>query len=163
MLTSLQKIRCACLVALTHNLALPVLKHVRKVRPFPYSREQLLAMEKGTVGRDLADFLGNKQLDLLSHYARHDMKHVVLGYDTTEEGELCLQSFMLGNGRVSFPVLATVLFGVFTSPEHWHNMRLAYQKGKSCYPIHQWNWFALVPLDTLQLRNHIYQSKKHIA
>jgi hypothetical protein len=64
MLTTLKKIRCACLVALTHNVALPVLKHVRKVKPFPYTKEQLQQMENGTVGKDLADFLGDKQLEL---------------------------------------------------------------------------------------------------
>jgi len=160
MLYQLKKIRRACLVALTHNVALPLLKHFRKIKPFPYTKEQLLQMEKGTVGKDLADFLGTKQLELLSHYARHDMKHVILGYDTTEEGELCLQSFMLGNGRVSFPVLATVLFGLFTAPEYWKKMRSAYQKGKKCIPIYKWNWFALVPEKTHELRNRIFISEQ---
>lgn len=160
MLHLFKKIRCACLVALTHNVALPLLKHIRKVKPFPYTKEQLVQMEKGTVGKDLADFLGDKQLELLPHYARHDMKHVILGYDTTEEGELCLQSFMLGNGRVSFPVLATILFGLLTSPEYWKKMHASYKKGKECISIHDWNWFALVPRKTLQVRNEIFISCK---
>jgi hypothetical protein len=157
----LKKTRCACLVALTHTVALPVLKHFRKVKPFPYTKEELRQMTDGTVGKDLALFLGDKQLELLPHYARHDMKHVILGYDTTEEGELCLQSFMLGNGRISFPVLATVLFGLFTAPEYWNKMHIAYQKGKGCIPIHGWNWFELVPLRTLDLRNKIFISLEH--
>jgi ubiquinone biosynthesis protein Coq4 len=162
MINILKKIRCACLVALTHNIALPVLKKIRKVKPFPYTKEQLLQMEKGTVGKDLADFLGDKQLELLPHYARHDMKHVILGYDTTEEGELCLQSFMFGNGRVSFPVLATILFGLFTSPEHWKKMYASFKKGKRCTSIHDWNWFALVPKKTLELRNEIFIPRKQV-
>jgi hypothetical protein len=65
----------------------------------------------GTLGNDLFIFLKQRNLPLLKHYARHDLKHVLLGYDTTEEGEACLQSFMFGNGRISFPVLATVTYG----------------------------------------------------
>jgi ubiquinone biosynthesis protein Coq4 len=160
MLTTIKKIRCACLIALTHNVALPLLKHLRKTKPFPYTKEQLLRMKEGSVGKDLAVFLDDKQLELFSHYARHDMKHVILGYDSTEEGELCLQSFMFGNGRISFPVLATILFGLLTSPEYWKKMYLAYQKGKACISIHNWNWFALIQRTTLEVRNEIFISRK---
>jgi hypothetical protein len=160
MITLLKKIRCFLLVSLTHHIALPLLKHLRKVKPFPYSPAELAAMEEGTVGKALSVFLTNKELELLSHYARHDLKHVVLGFDTTEEGELCLQSFMFGNGRVSFPVLATILFGVLTSPEYWQKMRTAYRKGKSCIPIHKWNWFALVPEKTAVVQHRIFHTKK---
>jgi ubiquinone biosynthesis protein Coq4 len=159
MLTRIKKLRCACLVALTHNVALPLLKRFRKVKPFPYTKEELVQMPAGTVGKALADFLGEKQLPLLSHYARHDLKHVVLGFDTTEEGELCLQSFMLGNGRISFPVLATVLFGICTSPEHWKKMHTAYQKGKHCICIHSWNWFGLVPQQTVVIRKQVFPNE----
>jgi ubiquinone biosynthesis protein Coq4 len=161
MLTALKKIRCAILIALTHHVALPLLKQVRKVNPFPYTRDQLQQMHEGTVGRDLAGFLGDKKLALLPHYARHDMKHVILGYDTTEEGELCLQSFMLGNGRVSFPVLATVLFGICTAPEFWKKMYAAHRLGRHCICIHSWNWFELVPENTLAIRNKIFSSNKN--
>ena len=114
-------------------------------------------MPAGTIGKDLANFLVDKQLPLMSHYARHDLKHVVLGFDTTEEGELCLQAFMLGNGRISFPVLGTVIFGVFTSPEYWQKMYAAFQKGKQCICIHRWNWFGLVPQQTGVVRKKIFQ------
>lgn len=160
MITQLKKIRRFLLVALTHNIALPLLKHFRKVKPFPYTPADLSAMEEGTVGKALFEFLTTKELELLSHYARHDLKHVVLGYDTTEEGELCLQSFMFGNGRVSFPVLATVLFGICTSPEYWKKMRAAYHTGKSCIPIHQWNWFALVPEKKATVQQRIFHQNK---
>jgi len=161
--SQLIKIRCACLVALTHNVALPVLKRFRKVKPFPYSQEALQQMTSGTMGKDLADFLHSKELPLLPHYARHDMKHVLLNYDTTEEGELCLQSFMLGNGRISFPVLATVVFGLLTAPEYWKKMYNAYQKGKQCISIHAWNWFDLLPQNTSELRTKIFSRSKQIS
>lgn len=158
-MTTFKQLRCKLLVMLTHKIALPVIKIIRKEKPFPYSKEQLLQMPEGTIGKDLLNYLESRNLQLLSHYARHDMKHLILGYNTTEEGELCMQSFMLGNGRVSFPVLITVVFG-FVTPEYWKKMRLAFQLGKQCKPIHTWHWFELVPMQTISIRNKIYQSKK---
>jgi ubiquinone biosynthesis protein Coq4 len=149
--------RSAILVFLTHQLALPVLKIIRKPEVFPYSRAQLHEMQEGTLGKDLISMLDENNFSLLTHYARHDIKHILLGYPTTDEGEVSLQMFMLGNGQMSFPVLITVLFGSFTMPEYWSSFIKAYQRGKKCAPVNRWNWFALVPQHTLHLQNLINQ------
>src|SRR3982751_5259673 len=147
----LVKIRTNVLVFLTHNMALPLLKKIRKPNFFTYSKEQLRELPGGSLGNDLFLFLSKRNLPLLKHYARHDLKHVVLGYDTTDEGEACLQSFMLGNGRVSFPVLATVIYSFCTMPEHWTKMKKAHRLGKKSNPIHHWQWNRLLTESTDQL------------
>lgn len=152
----LQQIRTTVLVFLTHKVALPILKIVRKPNDFTYSREQLKHLPKGSFGNDLILFLEKRNLPLLNHYTRHDLKHVLLGYDTTDDGEACLQSFMLGNGRVSFPVLATVLYSIITMPEHWKKMKIAFQKGRKSISIHNWHWNELLTEQTIVLRNRIY-------
>jgi Coenzyme Q (ubiquinone) biosynthesis protein Coq4 len=148
--------RSAILVLLTHKIALPLLKMVRRPNVFTYSKEQLMLLPEGSLGKDLFLFLEKRNLPLLTHYARHDLKHVLLNYDTTDEGEACLQTFMLGNGRVSFPVLATVLYGFITMPEHWKKMLLAYKQGKGCNPFHRWKWNELLVEQTGDLRNKIF-------
>ena len=143
------------LVFLTHKIALPLLKLIRKPNAFTYSAEDLKALPIGTLGNDLYVFLEQRNLPLLKHYARHDLKHVLLGFDTTEDGEACLQSFMLGNGRVSFPVLATVLYSFLTMPEYWSKMHKAFSAGKKSSPIHKWKWNDIVHLQTNDLRKKI--------
>jgi ubiquinone biosynthesis protein Coq4 len=150
------KIRTAILVFLTHKIALPVLKIMRRPNVFTYSKEQLKELPPGTLGNDLYLFLEKRNLPLLKHYARHDLKHVLLGYDTSDEGEACLQSFMLGNGRVSFPVLATVLYSFLTMPEHWGKMRAAIRQGRRSQSFHGWPWNELVTQPTLELRSKIF-------
>jgi hypothetical protein len=91
----LKKVRESILVILTHKIALPMLKLVRRPNEFTYSEDELQSLPAGTLGNDLFIFLKRRNLPLLKHYARHDLKHVLLGYDTTEEGEpvckvLCL-------------------------------------------------------------------------
>ena len=150
------KVREFILVFLTHKIALPMLRFVRRPNVFSYSEEELKTLPAGTLGNDLYVFLTKRNLPLLKHYARHDLKHVLLGYDTTEEGEACLQSFMLGNGRVSFPVLATVIYSFFTMPEYWRHMRKAFLQGKKSVSIHKWKWNEIVGLQTNDIRKKIF-------
>ena len=152
MIKRLKQLRCWVLVRLTHNVALPFLRLVRKPNKFPYDINQLSNFPEGSLGKDLHNFLQTKGLDLLPHYTRHDLKHIVLNYDTTEEGEACLQCFMLGNGRISFPVLATVVFSLITMPEYWKPMIRAYRHGRIAISIHDWEWNNILGENTNKLR-----------
>jgi len=150
------KIRSVILVFLTHKIALPVLKIVRKPNVFVYSKDELKRFPAGTLGNDLYWFLEKRNLPLLKHYARHDLKHVLLNYDTTDEGEARLQCFMLGNGRISFPVLATVLYALITMPEYWKRMRFSFHQGRKSKSIHNWQWNQMVKEQTIELRKKIF-------
>jgi len=125
-------------------MALPILKLIRRPKPFPYTADELKEFPVNTLGNDLILFLEKKQLQLLPYYAKHDIKHIILQYDTTDDGEVCLQCFMLGNGHLSFPVIATVLYGFVTMPEHWSKFRQAYRRGKKATAIANWNWFGIL-------------------
>jgi ubiquinone biosynthesis protein Coq4 len=159
MYKQIKKIRSQLLVYLTHKMALPVLKLIRKEEKFPYTLAELQCFATGTLGNDLYNFLDNKELELLPYYARHDMKHILLGYDTTDEGEGCLQCFMLGNGHLSFPVVATVLYGLCTMPEYWKAFAVAYKRGKACKPIAEWKWFEILTNETIMLQKIINNEK----
>ena len=152
------KVRETILVFLTHKIALPLLKLVRRPNEFTYTEDELRALPPGTLGNDLFVFLKQRKLRLLNHYARHDLKHVLLGYDTTEEGEACLQSFMLGNGRISFPVLATVTYSCLTMPEYWSKIKKAFLQGRNSNSIHGWKWNELLKEPTEALRRKIVSS-----
>lgn len=155
--TMIKQWRSAMLVYLTHKMALPVLRLIRRPERFPYTVEELKNFPDETLGKDLVDFLETKDLELLPHYARHDIKHILLGYDTTDEGESCLQCFMLGNRHVSFPVLATVLYGFVTMPEYWSSFKKAYRRGAQCKPISGWKWFEILGEKTTDLKNKIHE------
>jgi ubiquinone biosynthesis protein Coq4 len=142
--SALKKIRSVVLIFLTHKMALPLLKLIRKPVIFPYTVNELKCFPANTLGNDLIIFLELKKLHLLPYYAKHDIKHILLGYDTTDDGEVCLQCFMLGNKHYSFPVLATVLYGIFTMPEYWSSFKIAFKRGKKYLPIEEWKWFELL-------------------
>ncbi len=145
------KLRSILLVFLTHNMALPVLKLIRSPQKFPFTKEELHLLPDGTLGKDLVNMLDKKQLNLLPYYAKHDIKHILLQYDTTDEGEVCLQCFMLGNGHLSFPVVATVIYGALTMPEYWKCFLQAYRRGAGSISIKNWQWFHLLHQSTHSL------------
>lgn len=147
--------RSAVLVYLTHNMALPVLRLIRRPHKFPYNKNELLQMPAGSLGNDLVLFLKQRNLQLLPYYAKHDIKHILLQYDTTDEGEVSLQCFMLGNGHISFPVAATVLYGFATMPEYWGSFIKAYRRGKKSAAIKNWKWFTLLAQPTQSLQTKI--------
>ena len=155
----IKKYRSALLVYLTHRMALPVLRIIRKPEIFPFTREELKKFPDDTLGKDLIIFLETKKLDLLPYYARHDIKHILLNYDTTDEGEGSLQCFMLGNGHISFPVIATVVYAFVTMPEYWPGFKKAYARGKRCNPISDWKWFEILEQPTKSLIQQIDKSK----
>jgi len=152
------QLRSAILVFLTHRIALPVLKYARKPIVFNWSELDLYQLPEGTLGHDLYQFLEKRNLSLMKHYARHDIKHVLLGFDTTDVGEACLQCFMMGNGRISFPVLATVGYSFITMPEHWSKMKQAFREGKNSRSFHHWDWNELMPVSTAALRDKIFKN-----
>ena len=155
------RIRSKALVFLTHNMALPMLRFIRRPQVFPYKAAKLQNFPTGTLGFDLIHFLEMKNLKLLPHYAKHDIKHILLQYDTTDEGEVCLQCFMLGNGHISFPVAATVLYGFVTMPEYWTKFRIAYRRGKNSIPIKNWSWFSILEKPTQSLIHKINNDAKN--
>ncbi len=154
-------LRAKILVFLTHNMALPMLRFIRRPQVFPYTAKQLSEFPTGTLGNDLVNFLEKKDLKLLPHYAKHDVKHILLQYDTTGEGEVCLQCFMLGNGHLSFPVAATVLYGFITMPEYWNVFIKAYRRGKNSIPIKDWQWFSILQEPTQTLIHKINSHAKN--
>jgi Coenzyme Q (ubiquinone) biosynthesis protein Coq4 len=161
MYKQIKKFRSQLLVYLTHKMALPILKLIRKPIVFPYSPNELKNFPQQSLGNDLIIFLEKKQLQLLPYYAKHDIKHILLDYDTTDEGEACLQCFMLGNGHISFPVLATVVYGFVTMPDYWKSFTKAYHTGKKCSLIANWKWFEILHQPTHLLKQKIKLHEKN--
>ncbi len=154
------KYRSKLLVYLTYNMALPVLRIIRKPQILPYNSQQLRQFPQGSLGRGLLQMLEERNLQLLPHYAKHDIKHLLLQYDTTDEAEVCLQCFMLGNRHLSFPVIITVVFGFLAMPEYWSSFLKAYKRGKISIQIDGWPWFALLHVSTQTLINKINEHQK---
>lgn len=157
----LVQLRSSVLVWLTHRMGMPYFKLVRKPLHFPYDMQALSTLPHNTVGYHLYQFLHQHQLHLLPFYEKHDIKHVLLDYPPTDCGEVCLQSFMLANGRVTLPVIATVMYGLFTMPEHWKRMFQAFLRGYRNPNLQAIDWIGILDQDYHHTKSQLIKSSYH--
>lgn len=155
----MKKIRAKLLVFLAHKVGLPYFKLVRKKPVFPYSANDLANMPSQSVGYQMHQFFQQNALELLPYYEKHDIKHVVLDYLPTEEGEVCLQTFMLANGRRTIPVMIAVVFGWITMPEYWSSFSKAWKRGKNIQKLSATDWIALIPENIDKVKYQLLQPK----
>lgn len=147
------------LVFLAHKVGLPYFKLFRKKPSFPYSAHELSQMPETTVGYQMHLFFEQNNIGLLPYYEKHDIKHIILNYPPTEEGEVCLQTFMLANGRITIPVFIAVAYGWLTMPEYWNSFKKAWVRGRKNISLNDLNWFALVPQNKEEAINAYIQPK----
>ena len=145
--------RAELLTFLAHRVGLPYFKLIRKRPSFPYSEADLKRLPEESVGYQLYQFFDKHQLELLPYYEKHDIKHIVLDYLPNEEGEVCLQTFMLANGRVTIPILIAVAYGWMTMPEFYSSFLRAWKRGRANQSLSKTNWIALVNAPLHEVKN----------
>lgn len=158
----IKQLRERFLVFLAHEVGLPYFKLIRKKISFPYTDADLEQMPENTVGHQLHRFFKKHSLGLLPYYERHDIKHVLLDYPPTEEGEVCLQTFMLANGRVTFPVMIAVAYGWLTMPEFHASFRAAWSKGRNNIPLKDVDWVSLIPHELREIKQLLLTEKQNV-
>lgn len=138
------------LVEWTKPLYVRLFKQRRKA--WGQSIASLKRYPPASLGRALGSFLEQHNFKLLPKLEDHDVLHVLLQYQTTIVGEIRMQYFLLGNRKRSFYACFTALVGVLLVPEELKSYSQAFQKGRQCISISQWNFEHLLsePLELLQ-------------
>lgn len=101
--------------------------------------EELRKLPIGTIGREIANCLDEKKLNLIPNFESHDLKHILLDFEMTPIDEIRMQAFMLGNGNNTFPCVAILTFGTLLLPKYWRVLHKDYKRGKNTKPISDWN------------------------
>ncbi len=97
--------------------------------------EKLRTLEKGTVGREVAEMLDGKGYRLIPKFENHDLKHIFSDYEMTMQDEIKMQAYLVGNGNTTFPCLIFLSLGLFY-PRIWIDIRTEYRQGKNSNSIH---------------------------
>lgn len=100
--------------------------------------EYLRSLPAGTVGHDLVQMLDSKGLKLIPGFTKHDLNHLILGYDMTPEEELCMQAYLIGNGHWQLQCFIFLSSAVLL-PGLWSTLWCHYTLGKqskSLSPLH---------------------------
>jgi len=120
--------------------------------------KQLHEFPSGTLGKALADFLTEHDVELLKGAEYHDIQHVLLGYSVSFKDEVALQFFLHGNGKKSFASISTRIGAWFLLPTQWKYLKAAYERGKCSKDITKLNYKALLYNDVTQIRALLFNS-----
>lgn len=87
------------------------------------------SLPANTVGHDLAHMLDSNGLKLIPGFAKHDLDHLILGYGMEPEEELCMQAYLIGNGRWQLQVFL-FLSSAILLPGLWGALWTHYKLGR---------------------------------
>lgn len=104
-------------------------------RKWIYNMEDYKNMSEGSLGRAIYEVLIANNLTFIPNGERHDIGHVLLGYEMTVLDEWRMQMFLLGNGKRKFFTIALATAGTLLLPELWFLGKQAFQKGKKRFSI----------------------------
>jgi hypothetical protein len=103
-------------------------------KPYEQKMEYMRSLPAHTVGHDLAKMLDSKGLKLIPGFAKHDLNHLILGYDMDPEEELCMQAYLIGNGHWELQCFLFLSSAVLL-PGLWSTLWSHYNLGKRSEPL----------------------------
>jgi hypothetical protein len=116
------------------------------------------ALPANTVGNDLAQLLDSQGLKLIPGFSKHDLDHLILGYGMGPEEELCMQAYVIGNGRCQ---LQCILFlsSAFLVPGLWPTLYSHFKLGRRSESLSSLKLDDCLELRTEQLRRKYAPSR----
>ena len=115
-----------------------------------------------TVGHDLAHMLDSRGLKLIPGFAKHDLDHLILGYGMDPEEELCMQAYLIGNGRWQLQVFLFLSSAVLL-PGLWGTLWAHYQLGRQSPALTSLTFDGCLTQNTDQLRRQYAPSRMLFA
>ncbi|MFK8044682.1 MAG: hypothetical protein AB8B72_04255 [Crocinitomicaceae bacterium] len=120
---------------------------VLRERNWKYRVEDYKKMKVGSLGWKYHKLVLSGTIQFKANLIKHDMKHIILGYDMTIKNELNIVAFLLGNksaNKVSTLYLITCLLFV---PEYFTKLRKHYKRGQIAHRIKDYNLSNFVEMD----------------
>ncbi|MEO0603829.1 MAG: hypothetical protein AAF211_20500 [Myxococcota bacterium] len=114
-----------------------------RLRPRPrwgLRARQLAAFPAGTLGHALGSYLLERGFELIDGRESHDVFHLLTQIPNDAVSEVCLQWWLLGNGKRSPYLLGAVLLGAVVFPEHLTRFVREWQRGRRHAPVHRIDW-----------------------
>jgi hypothetical protein len=106
--------------------------------------------------------LDSKGLKLIPGFAKHDLDHLILGYGMDPEEELCMQAYLIGNGRWQLQCFLFLSSAVLL-PGLWGTLCAHYNIGKRSEPLSSLTLDDCLDQITDQLRRQYAPSRMNLA
>ena len=137
------------------DLSVSTIEFFSDMKPYNAKVSELRKLENETLGKEIANCLDTHNLTLVPKYESHDLKHVLLNYKMTAEGEIRMQAFMVGNGNYSIPSFAILIFGAILLPDLWSTLNSDFKKGRKSVGISKWTIEKFAHRNLTELRTEL--------
>ena len=148
------------IIKISFNISISIIEFFSEMEPYKKKVAHLRKFEKGTLGKEIADCLDCHKLTLVPKYESQDLKHVLLNYDMTAEGEIRMQAFMIGNGNWALPTLAIFIFGAILLPSKWPVFMEDMRKGKKAISVKKWSIDEYADQQIDELRQRVFNKRE---
>lgn len=130
-----------------------IVRWIHPAKKWPYTLADYRNFPKGTLAKDIANFLDKQGFDFLPNGHHHDARHVVLGYNATVSGELRMQAFLLGNCLLWRSIgVGGLIFGCVMLPELWTTLKQDFIRGWKAKKLTDVAWVNLLAVSTNELK-----------
>lgn len=127
------------IIRYSFDIAVFLIESFSKMERYDNKLQELREYNEDTLGRAIANCLDDKNLKLVPRFESHDLKHVLLDYKMDPVGEIRLQAFMVGNGNLSIPSMAILIYGMLLLPSQWKTFYTDFRKGRHYISISSWS------------------------
>lgn len=129
----------------------------RKTQAWRLKRKDLQKFEEYSLGKELYYFLEKNNFEIEEKLEKHDIGHVLLGYELIVEDEISMQFFFLSSGKRSIYCIFTIILGSLILPEYYLKYQKAYKRGKLAINFHKWKFEYLLHENINELRSLIFK------
>ena len=150
-----------------NKLALPLVNGYREIFkgekiPWGETKESLKRFDKGTLGREMSEFLYQNNFEINPKMESHDVFHVITGYGTEMHEEAAMQFFLIGNGKKSKLARISASVGFVLFPEYWKLYRESYKRGKQTLHFSSWDFKELLFVNVETFRKDIELAERQV-
>lgn len=135
---------------------------LKRQRQWSIAKEELSSLPKGSLGKEIYNFLSIQGFNLIPKLEKHDAYHVITDYPTHVVGEIELQCFFVGNGKWSIYMFGCVLIGMILYPEQYKTFHRAYRRGERSNPLHALDIEQILHSPLAQVKDFIFHSRYSI-
>ncbi len=121
-------------------------------RNWKYTAEDFKLMPKHSLGKNLYDYLKKNNISYKPNLIRHDIKHILLGYEMKMPDELKIHAFLIGNRSYNaFGILYLIICTLFV-PEIIPDLKKEFIRGRSAQCLKKIDLQKLVHHDINNVR-----------
>lgn len=116
-------------------------------RKWNLSAEDYRNMPANSTGKKLVTYMDSVHISFNPCLVKHDLKHILSGYEMITPHELRIQAFLLGNRCTN--AMSVIYLAICTAivPEYVAQLKKDFQRGRKAICLKKLNLEALAPLD----------------